>query len=49
VSVVESLAGQPTAEDAVRAVGIPDHQRHRYQQALATLAELGMICPRETP
>jgi len=49
VSVVESLAGQPTAEDAVRAVGVPDHERFRYQQALATLAASGMICPRETP
>ncbi len=49
VSVVESLAGQPTAEDAVRAVGIPDGELGRYQRALATLAQSGMICPRETP
>ncbi len=47
VSVVEGLAGQPSARDAVRAAGVPDDQSERYERALAALAESGMICPRE--
>ncbi len=47
LAVVESLADQPTGRDACRAAGVPSEELDRYEQALGTLAESGMICPRE--
>ncbi len=47
LSVVESLADQPTGRDACRAAGVSDDELERYEVALATLAESGMICERE--
>ena len=41
--VVESLAEQPTARAACTAAGVPAGELPRYEQALATLAETGMI------
>jgi putative mycofactocin binding protein MftB len=48
LAVVESLADQPTAHDACRAAGVPPEEWSRYERALDTLAESGMICPRES-
>ena len=47
LAVVESLAEQPTGHDACRAAGVPPEEWSRYERALDTLAESGMICPRE--
>jgi putative mycofactocin binding protein MftB len=47
LAVVESLADQPTGHDACRAAGVPSEELRRYERALNTLAESGMICPRE--
>jgi putative mycofactocin binding protein MftB len=47
LAIVDSLADQPTGHDACRAAGVPSEEMDRYEQALATLAESGMICPRE--
>jgi putative mycofactocin binding protein MftB len=47
LAVVESLSGQPTGRDALHAAGVTADEWDRYEQALATLAESGMICPRE--
>ncbi len=47
LAVVESLAEQPTGHDACRAAGVTHEEMARYEQALATLAESGMICERE--
>jgi putative mycofactocin binding protein MftB len=47
LSVVESLADQPTGHEACRAAGVSPSELGAYEQALATLAESGMICPRE--
>jgi putative mycofactocin binding protein MftB len=49
VAVVESLADLPTGHDACRAAGVADGELRRYERALATLAESGMICERESP
>jgi putative mycofactocin binding protein MftB len=49
LAVVESLADQPTGDDACLAAGVPTEELGRYEVALATLAESGMICPREAP
>jgi mycofactocin biosynthesis protein MftB len=49
LAVVESLADQPSGDDACRAAGVPTEELGRYEQALATLAESGMICTRDTP
>jgi mycofactocin biosynthesis protein MftB len=49
LAVVESLADQPTGDHACRAAGVSAEDLGRYEQALATLAESGMICPRDTP
>jgi mycofactocin biosynthesis protein MftB len=46
VAVVESLADQPTGHDACRVAGVPDEDLGRYERALTTLAESGMICER---
>jgi putative mycofactocin binding protein MftB len=48
VAVVESLADLPSGHDACRAAGVTDGELERYDRALATLAESGMICERET-
>ena len=47
LAVVESLADQPTGHDACRAAGVHSDELSRYERALNTLAESGMICPRE--
>ncbi len=47
LTVVESLAEQPTGHDACRAAGVTPAEMDRYQLALTTLAESGMICERE--
>jgi len=49
LDVVRSLADQPTGHDAFRAAGVSERERPSYERALATLAESGMICPREVP
>jgi putative mycofactocin binding protein MftB len=49
LDVVRSLADQPTGHDAFRAAGVSESERPGYERALATLAESGMICPREAP
>jgi mycofactocin biosynthesis protein MftB len=41
--VVESLESQPSALAACRAAGVAEDELGRYAQALATLAETGMI------
>jgi len=46
LAVVEALAGQPSGLDACRAAGVPAHELAAYEQALATLAQTGMICER---
>ncbi len=47
LTVVQSLAAQPTGHDACRAAGVTPEQWGAYEQALGTLAESGMICERE--
>ncbi len=47
LAVVESLAEQPTGHDACRAAGVGASEMDRYERALTTLAESGMICERE--
>ena len=47
LTVVESLAEQPTGHDACRAAGVTPAEMDRYELALTTLAESGMICERE--
>ena len=47
LTVVESLADQPTGADACRAAGVPSAELDTYTRALATLARTGMICERE--
>ena len=49
VSVVETLADQPSARAAIEACGVPETQRGAYVKALADLARSQMIEPRETP
>jgi mycofactocin biosynthesis protein MftB len=43
LGVVQSLAEYPTAREACRATGVVAAELPRYQRALATLAESGMI------
>jgi putative mycofactocin binding protein MftB len=43
LSVVEALATQPSARAACAAAGVPEDELPRYQTALATLADTGMI------
>jgi putative mycofactocin binding protein MftB len=43
LAVVQSLGDQPSARAACRAAGVPDDQLPRYTEALATLADTGMI------
>jgi putative mycofactocin binding protein MftB len=47
LAVVESLADQPSADEACRVAGVPATEWGTYGRALATLAESGMICPRD--
>ena len=47
LAVVESLADQPTGDDACRAAGVTPAEFETYERALATLARSGMICQRE--
>ncbi|MGH9079896.1 MAG: mycofactocin biosynthesis chaperone MftB [Acidimicrobiales bacterium] len=49
VAVVERLADEPTARAACGAAGVGPAQLASYEQALGTLAESGMICPRDEP
>jgi len=46
LAVVESLADQPSGLDACRAAGVSAEELGAYEQALATLADSGMICER---
>jgi putative mycofactocin binding protein MftB len=43
LAVVQSLATQPSARAACEAAGVAADELPRYEQALATLAETGMI------
>jgi mycofactocin biosynthesis protein MftB len=43
LAVVQSLAEYPTAREACHATGVDVAELPRYQRALATLAETGMI------
>jgi mycofactocin biosynthesis protein MftB len=43
LDVVNALADRGTARDACRAVGVPEGELPRYEQALVTLADTGMI------
>jgi len=43
LGVVQSLAEYPTAREACRATGVDEAELPRYERALATLAETGMI------
>jgi putative mycofactocin binding protein MftB len=47
LTVVESLADQPTGRDACRVAGVAEEELATYERALATLAASGMICERE--
>jgi mycofactocin biosynthesis protein MftB len=49
LAVVEGLEGAADAEAACRAAGVPDDELPSYRQALATLAETGMIVPATPP
>ncbi len=46
LTVVESLAEQPTGDDACRAAGVTEAEFATYRRALGTLAGSGMICER---
>ena len=46
VAVVNGLADHPSARDACRAAGVADNEMSRYEQALITLADTGMIVAR---
>ena len=46
--VVERLADHPDAGSACRAAGVREGEMPSYRRALDTLAERGMIVPRET-
>jgi putative mycofactocin binding protein MftB len=46
LSVVNSLADQPSARSACAAAEIPPDELASYQRALATLASSQMICER---
>lgn len=47
VRVVEGLAEQACARDALHAAGVPVEREAAMTRALARLAETGMIVPRE--
>ena len=46
--VVRTLADHDSARDACRAAGVADDEMPRYEKALATLADTGMISARDT-
>jgi putative mycofactocin binding protein MftB len=46
LTVVESLAEQPSGRDACRAAGVVDDEIGRYERALDALARSGMISER---
>ncbi len=46
LTVVESLADQPTGLKACQAAGVAAEELDTYEQALGALAESGMICER---
>jgi putative mycofactocin binding protein MftB len=46
LTVVSSLAGQPSAREACQAAGVSAADLPAYARALATLAGSQMICPR---
>jgi putative mycofactocin binding protein MftB len=46
LEVVRSLGDHASARDACRAAGVAEDELPRYAQALATLADKGMITPR---
>ena len=48
LTVVESLADQPTGLDACLAAGVPEAELANYTQALTALADSNMICERVT-
>jgi putative mycofactocin binding protein MftB len=43
VTVVRSLADQPSARAAVRAAGVPETQQPQYERALAALADAEVL------
>lgn len=43
VTVVRSLADQPSARAAVRAAGVPLQQQSQYERALAALADAEVL------
>ncbi len=47
LDVVQRLEEHPSARAACRAAGVPDEEMPRYELALSTLGESGMIAPRE--
>ncbi len=49
VAVVESLARTRTGAEACVVAGVEEQERGAYEEALATLAESGMICERTDP
>ncbi len=46
LAVLQSLAGQPSGREACRAAGVDPDELVAYEEALATLAQSGMICER---
>ena len=46
LTVVESLADQPTGDEACRAAGVGADELDAYERALDALAGSGMICER---
>jgi len=48
LDVVSALADHESARDACRAAGVADEEMPRYELALATLADAGMISSRGT-
>jgi mycofactocin biosynthesis protein MftB len=48
VDVLRSLDEHPSARAACRAAGVGDDELPMFEQALATLAQTGMIAPRAT-
>ena len=49
LDVVTTLEDHHSARDACRAAGVADDEMARYERALATLADAGMIDARERP
>jgi putative mycofactocin binding protein MftB len=48
LDVVSALADHSTARDACRAAGVAEAEMPRYEKALVTLADTGMITSRNT-